>query len=171
MPTGTNLDCPFSSLYFSTLGTSYSFSSFQSRSSNPDSTQCYFPKTSACHTHYLWSWKPNMYLDQFLRAFLTTKHAFVPRRVDHILPVFWDPSVSLLWSYYDHRAAPLNCFQMFSLPGFDQKVNWSHVLAQRMSTLLFHELCGTRRNVFKRIAAKSHLCYVRIFHAGVRTVG
>lgn len=64
MPTGTNLDGPFSSLYFSTLGTSYSFSSFQSRSSNPDSIQCYFPKTSACHTHYLWSWKPNTYLER-----------------------------------------------------------------------------------------------------------
>lgn len=58
MPTGATPEIKLSSSHFpSTFATPYNFSSFQSRSSNPNSTQYYLisPKTGTCHTHYLWS--------------------------------------------------------------------------------------------------------------------
>lgn len=64
LPRGANLEVkPSSCTPASTFATPCHFLCIPSRSSYPISNQsCISPKTSTCHTTYLWFWKPNIYL-------------------------------------------------------------------------------------------------------------
>lgn len=93
---------------------------------------------------------------------------------DHILPMFQNSSVSLPWLFFNHRTILL-----ILLPNVWPPWVWldckSALCASLKDVDFIPWVLWNQRTFFffflVRIAAKSHLCYVRSFHAAVRTVG
>lgn len=109
MPTAASLEVKPSLCFLSAFVKPYSVPSFQSRSSNPNSTQCYLisPKISTCHTHYLWSWKPNTYIGRSVPKSVSQNQVLYVceegNSRSHLVDVL-ESVLSLPWLRYNHSS-------------------------------------------------------------------